>query len=120
MQLKDLLVFAANMALDHPTEEIKARLIWRDENGCVCREEITRLGVSSGLRPYINVEMATQSNSSGIDLANLPAVPEGYCPPFRSGVLARNFLFLENGEWRPVRTRYCHEGDWIVTKRIEK
>jgi hypothetical protein len=120
MQLKDLLAFATNIALDHTTEEIKARLIWRNEEGCVYREEIADLGYSSGLRPLITVEMSTQSNSSGIDLTNLPAVPEGYCPPFRSGVLARNFLFLENGEWRPVRTRYCREGDWVVTKRIEK
>lgn len=71
MQLRDLLAFATNVALDHPAEEIKARLIWRDENGCVCREEIARLGVSTGLRPLITVEMSTQSSSSGIDLTSL-------------------------------------------------
>ena len=66
MQLKDLLAFATNIALDHPTEEIKARLIWRDENGVVCREEIADLGYSSGLRPLITVEMSTLKESENV------------------------------------------------------
>jgi hypothetical protein len=66
MQLKDLLTFATNIALDHPTEEIKARLIWRNEEGCVYREEIADLGYSSGLRPLITVEMSTLKESENV------------------------------------------------------
>lgn len=63
MTIRELFDFLATLYENqihdpNPVPEIKARLIWRDENNAVICEKIVDFGFSSGLYPYLTIEMS--------------------------------------------------------------
>lgn len=53
--------------------QIKARLVWRDEDGCIQKVRMAEFGYCSGLRNALTIEMNTETNE-GLHPEDLAAI----------------------------------------------